>query len=77
MSQFLEEILRLAQVLSITRAELLLMAREIAGDAKIRGVFELRPSHMYALLLLVEDIRDAKTAVAQVRTEHAMMTACR
>lgn len=69
---FLNEILRLQELLGMSRAEVLLMARETAGDARIQALYELRPSHLYALLLTLEQIRDMGS-VAQVRT-CAMMT---
>lgn len=69
---FLNEILRLQELLGMSRAEVLLMARETAGDARIQALYELRPSHMYALLLTLEQVRDMGS-VTQVRT-CAMMT---
>ncbi len=54
---FLDEILQLQEALGIERPQLLLMAREVAHDARLRGLHELRPTCLYALLLLLEQIK--------------------
>lgn len=74
MYAFQSDIEQLAGALGITRGDLLLMAQELAGDPDLRGLWDLQPSLLYQLLLLLERLRDSQNVIAQVRNR-AMIAA--